>query len=87
MSTRTKILIALLVALAVCVILIAPSVDLPASSLESLLYAVAFFLLMRLPLCFHVAWAPRAIVSQAGNASPPFAFALPASTTVSALRC
>lgn len=86
MSTRTKILIALLVALAVCVILIAPSVDLPATSLESLTYAVAFFLLMRLPLCSHVTWAGREVVSHAGNASPPFAPAS-ADVPVTSLRC
>ena len=87
MSTRSKVVIALLVALAVCIVLVAPRVDLPATTLESLAYAFAFYLLMRLPLCLPAVARVSRPVSLVSSADlPPLASASPADLLAS-LRC
>lgn len=86
MPRNWKIAVAILVALTVFVILVAPSVDLPATALRALVYAMVFFFLLRLPSLKPAArlWRPVPVACATG---PPLRTSSPPSNPPASLRC
>ena len=86
MSRKWTIAIALLVALAVFIVLVAPGVDLPATVLQSLIYALVFLLLVRLPSLMAQPRYSRRAPAACAVGPPAIAPACPVSR-LDSLRC
>ena len=80
------IAVALLVALAVLIVLVAPSVDLPATVLQRLVYALVFVLLLRLPLVMKRRWFSHSAPVACAN-GPPEILRFCLVTRLYSLRC
>lgn len=86
MSTRMKIAIALLLAVVVFIILVAPSVDLPATVLDALAYVFLLLFMLRVYLAAgtHAAGRPAPLPCSTG---PPLSISGSSRHPLFSLRC
>lgn len=71
MSTKMKIAIAALLVVVVFIILVAPSVDLPATVLDAAAYLFLVLFLLRVCLAGDVCLAARPLLAVCSNRPPP----------------
>lgn len=86
MSTRMKIAIAALLAVVVLIVLVAPSVDLPATILDAVAYLFLLLLLLLVCPAAEVCVAARPLPAACSN-GPPQPSAAPLSSRPLSLRC
>ncbi|HEU5451543.1 MAG TPA: hypothetical protein VFU76_06140 [Terriglobales bacterium] len=86
MSTRMKIAIAALLALVVFFVLVAPSVDLPATVLDAVAYVFLLLFLLRVCLVADVRVVHRPVPAACSNGPPQPLTAFHPSSPLS-LRC